>query len=92
MFVRKINDPPTASLLILTMKCGEGGKMSYQAEEQKEMALLDLLDRLLDKGIVIHGDLMLSIADIDLIYVGLRLVIGSIDTIRGDRKGNNNGK
>jgi len=60
--------------------------MSNQSEEQKEMTLLDLLDRLLDKGIVIHGDLMISIADIDLIYVGLRLVIGSIDTIRGERK------
>lgn len=61
--------------------------MDNLSEEQKEMTLLELLDRLLDKGIVIHGDLMISIADIDLIYVGLRLVIGSIDTIRGDRKG-----
>jgi len=60
--------------------------MSNSSEEQKEMTLLELLDRLLDKGIVIHGDLMISIADIDLIYVGLRLVIGSVDTIRGDRK------
>ncbi|MDF2543919.1 MAG: putative rane protein [Herbinix sp.] len=66
--------------------------MSNQSEEQKEMTLLDLLDRLLDKGIVIHGDLMLSIADIDLIYVGLRLVIGSIDTIRGDRKSDKDGR
>lgn len=60
--------------------------MSNISEEQKEMTLLELLDRLLDKGIVIHGDLMISIADIDLIYVGLRLVIGSVDTIRGDKK------
>lgn len=61
--------------------------MSNLAEEEKEMTLLELLDRLLDKGIVIHGDLMISIADIDLIYLGLRLVIGSVDTIRGDKKG-----
>jgi gas vesicle structural protein len=64
--------------------------MSNLSEEQKEMTLLELLDRLLDKGIVIHGDLMISIADIDLIYLGLRLVIGSVDTIRGDRKVNKN--
>ncbi|OGO93631.1 MAG: hypothetical protein A2Y17_00800 [Clostridiales bacterium GWF2_38_85] len=64
--------------------------MSNQSEEQKEISLLELLDRLLDKGIVIHGDIMLSIADIDLIYVGLRLVIGSIDTIKRDKKGEKN--
>jgi hypothetical protein len=62
-------------------------KMGNQSEEQKEMSLLELLDRLLNKGIVIHGDLMLSIADIDLIYVGLRLVIGGVDTINADRRG-----
>jgi len=55
--------------------------MSNLSEEQKDMSLLELLDRLLSKGIVIHGDLMISIADIDLIYVGLRLVIGSVDSI-----------
>jgi hypothetical protein len=61
--------------------------MGNLSEEQKEMSLLELLDRLLDKGIVIHGDLMISVADIDLIYLGLRLVIGSVDTINGNRKG-----
>jgi hypothetical protein len=61
--------------------------MSNLSEEQKEITLLELLDRLLDKGIVIHGDLMISIADIDLIYIGIRLVIGSVDTIRRDRIG-----
>jgi hypothetical protein len=60
--------------------------MGNLSEEQKEMSLLELLDRLLDKGIVIYGDLMISIADIDLIYVGLRLVIGAVDTISGDKK------
>jgi hypothetical protein len=61
--------------------------MGNQSEEQKEMSLLELLDRLLDKGIVIHGDLLISIADIDLIYVGLRLVIGAVDSIKGEKKG-----
>jgi hypothetical protein len=60
--------------------------MSNLSEEEKEITLLELLDRLLDKGIVIHGDLTISIADIDLIYVGLRLVIGSVDTIRSNKK------
>jgi hypothetical protein len=61
--------------------------MGNLAEEHKDIGLLELLDRLLDKGIVIHGDLMLSIADIDLIYLGIRLVIGSVDTINNGGKG-----
>ena len=61
--------------------------MGNLAEEKKDISFLELLDRLLDKGIVIHGDLMLSIADIDLVYLGIRLVIGSVDTIEGGGKG-----
>lgn len=60
--------------------------MANLSEEEKDVTLLELLDRLLDKGIVIHGDLIISIANIDLIYLGLRLVIGSVDTINGERK------
>lgn len=51
------------------------------AQTEKEMTLLELLDRLLDKGIVIYGDLVISIADIDLIYLGVRLVLGSVDKL-----------
>ena len=60
--------------------------MSDLAQEEKEMSLLELLDRLLDKGIVIVGDITICIADIELIYLGLRLVLGSIDTINRNRK------
>lgn len=55
--------------------------MSELSQEEKEITLLELLDRLLDKGIVIVGDITISVADIDLIYLGLRLVLGSVDTI-----------
>lgn len=65
--------------------------MSNLSEEQKDMSLLELLDRLLDKGIVIYGDVLISIADVDLIYVGLRLVIGSVDTIWDNKKGGKSG-
>lgn len=60
--------------------------MPNLSEEEKEMTLLELLDRLLDKGIVIYGDVMISIADIDLIYIGLRLVIGSVDTVNNNKE------
>ena len=47
---------------------------------QREVALVDLVDRLLAGGVVIGGDLTLSIADVDLVYVGLRALISSVDT------------
>jgi Gas vesicle protein len=47
---------------------------------QREVALVDLVDRLLAGGVVIGGDLTLSIADVDLVYVGLRALITSVGT------------
>ena len=41
----------------------------------EDVALVDLLDRLIAGGVVITGDVVLSIADIDLVYLGLRLVL-----------------
>lgn len=40
-----------------------------------ELALVDLVDRLIDGGVVVHGDLVLSMAGVDLVYLGLRLVL-----------------
>ena len=50
------------------------------AAREKEVTLLDLLDRLLNKGVVLVGDLTISVADVDLIYVGLRLLLTSVET------------
>lgn len=47
---------------------------------QREVALVDLVDRLLAGGVVIGGDITLSIADVDLVYVGLRTLITSVAT------------
>ncbi|NJM08506.1 gas vesicle protein [Candidatus Gracilibacteria bacterium] len=46
---------------------------------EKRVSLLDLLDRILQKGVVIQGDLTLSVADIDLVYVGLRVLLTSVE-------------
>ena len=41
--------------------------------------LADILERVLDKGIVIAGDIKISIADIDLLNIKIRLLIASVD-------------
>jgi gas vesicle structural protein len=45
-------------------------------------ALVDLVNRLLDKGVVITGDITISIAGIDLVYLGLSAVLTSVATAR----------
>jgi hypothetical protein len=47
---------------------------------QREVALVDLVDRLLAGGVVLGGDITLTIADVDLVYVGLRALITSVAT------------
>jgi hypothetical protein len=49
--------------------------------DQRDIALIDLLDRLLDRGVVLAGDITLAVADIDLIYVGLRAMISSVSSL-----------
>ncbi|MFJ9822933.1 gas vesicle protein [Streptomyces sp. NPDC101160] len=46
-----------------------------EALAERQVALIDLLDRLLSGGVVLTGDLVLSIADIDLVKISLRAVI-----------------
>ncbi|GAA3242761.1 gas vesicle protein [Nonomuraea sp. NPDC049695] len=45
----------------------------------ERVALVDLLDRLLEGGVVLTGDLVLSIADVDLVRISLRTIIVSIE-------------
>ncbi len=47
----------------------------------RQVTLVDLLDRLLQGGIVIAGDITLAAANIDLVKVDLRLLVSAIDKI-----------
>lgn len=47
---------------------------------EKEVTLLDLLDRILNKGVILWGDITLSVADVDLIYLGLKVLLASVET------------
>ena len=49
-----------------------------------DVALVEILDRALGAGVVITGDITLSLADIDLVYVSLRLLVSSVGTLRAE--------
>jgi hypothetical protein len=46
-----------------------------------ELALVDLLDRLLAGGVVLTGEITISLADVDLVHVSLRALISSVHTL-----------
>jgi hypothetical protein len=46
----------------------------------QNVTLLDLADRLLEKGVVLSGDIVLSVAGVDLVYLSLRALVASVDT------------
>jgi gas vesicle structural protein len=50
--------------------------------EDEENTLLELLDRLLNAGVVLCGDMVVSVADIDLLYLRLQLTLSSVETSR----------
>ena len=54
--------------------------MSDLVAKEKEVALLDLLDRILTKGVILWGDITISVADVDLIYLGLKVLLASVET------------
>ncbi|MDR0137816.1 gas vesicle protein [Metabacillus idriensis] len=59
-----------------------------ESVENKDIALIDILDVILDKGVAIKGDLIISIAGIDLVYLDLRVLIASVETLVQSKAGN----
>ena len=50
-------------------------------EETEEISLLETLDHLLDRGVVIAGEATISIGDVDLLYLGLNIVLANVDAV-----------
>ena len=50
-------------------------------KDENEIMLVEVLDRVLNKGVVITGDLTLGVADIDLLYCGIRILLTSVENI-----------
>jgi gas vesicle structural protein len=50
--------------------------------EAQEVTLLDLVDRAVDHGVILTGDITIAVADIDLIYVGLQVLLASVERVQ----------
>ena len=56
--------------------------MSAVQAEARNVTLLELVDRLLDRGVVLSGEITISVADVDLIVLGLRLMLASVERMQ----------
>ena len=54
--------------------------MSEYDGDDERMALSDLVNRVLDRGVVIQGSVMLSVAGIDLVKLDLSLVLSAVES------------
>lgn len=54
----------------------------YGLEKAQRISLCESLDRILTKGAVVAGEITLSVANIELLYVGLQLVLTSVERAR----------
>lgn len=52
-----------------------------QFETDKQLSLCEALDRVLHKGAVVSGDITISVAGVDLIYLRLQLILASVESI-----------
>lgn len=52
---------------------------------RQQVTLVELVDRVLHKGVTLTGDITLSVADVDLVYLGLRVLLTSVATLEEAR-------
>ena len=57
------------------------GSFFQNASEEEQLSLLELVDHVVNQGLVISGQITISVANVDLIFVGLNVLLGSVDKI-----------
>jgi hypothetical protein len=55
----------------------------FASDGQSDTSLLDLIDNLLNNGVVLQGELILGVANVDLIYAQLSLLLAAVDRVVG---------
>ncbi|HEX8148684.1 MAG TPA: gas vesicle protein [Pyrinomonadaceae bacterium] len=53
----------------------------FEIDGDEELSLLETLDHVLDHGLVIAGEVRIAVADVDLVFLGLNVLLGSVETV-----------
>jgi hypothetical protein len=63
--------------------------VTLTGDSDQDVSLLDILDHVLNAGVVIHGSLVISVAGVDLVYLGINVILTSVETaLRNLSQGN----
>ena len=62
------------------MSAPAGSVVFSGSDLDDEMSLVDVLDHVLDQGVILRGNLIISLAGVDLVYVGLDVILTSVQT------------
>jgi hypothetical protein len=52
-----------------------------ELDEDEELSLLETLDHVIDHGLVLAGEVTIAVAGVDLIFLGLNILLGSVETV-----------
>lgn len=66
--------------ILLSLMQNDFQSATLAGASQEDVSLLDILDHVLNAGVVIHGSIVLSVAGVDLVYLGLNVVLTSVET------------
>ncbi len=55
-------------------------------DDVRQLSLCETLDRVLNKGVVVAGEVVISVADIELIYLNVRVLLTSVETVERCRR------
>ena len=59
--------------------------LATRSDVEVESSLLDVVDNVLNKGMLLNGDLILGVANVDLIYARLSVLLAALDKITDER-------
>lgn len=62
----------------------EAGKAGPGSAAEREIALAELVSRVLDRGVLLEGELIISVADVDLVYLKLKALLTSVENMPED--------
>src|SRR4051812_39068298 len=74
-----MNERPATTDPLSRYSVGPNRAETAMARPESRDSLIDLLDRVLDKGVVIAGDISINLLDIELLTIKIRLLIASVD-------------
>ncbi len=57
-------------------------ELAPEVDEDEHVSLCEVLDRVLNKGVVLKGEIVITVADIELLYLGVELLLCSVDKAR----------